>query len=364
MEILDSPACPFTVMAGFDGYVDSILRVCRKTSTNGASYFRRMDEWGDYLKGKSGKSCSLELRLQKEKIGGNMPIFAKALAKLGIGMNCVGAMGLPEPLPLFRGLPENCRLYSVCEPGFCEALEFDDGKVMLARNEGVDGLNFQTLLKELPVPKLLELMESSRLLAFFNWSEMKGSTEIWSGLLREVFPKFSQRKEMFLDLSDCSQRPEEELLEAAGLIREFSRYGRVVLSLNRGEAEALGKVLGCAEKEEAKRLFRLREKLLADTAVLHLPNGGLAANASGLWGRPNLFLERPRLSTGGGDNFNAGFVYALLFGCSVEEALICANAVSGYYVFHGESPNAAQLKGWLLEHKKAYFEQDFSALAG
>ena len=144
----------------------------------------------------------------------------------------------------------------------------------------------------------------------------------------------------------------------------FAGLGGVFFSLNRGGAAAWANVWVGAQMDAQTRLFRLREKLLADTAVLHLPNGGLAANASGLWGRPNLFLERPRLSTGGGDNFNAGFVYALLFGCSAEEALICANAVSGYYVFHGESPNAAQLKGWLLEHKKAYFEQDFSALAG
>lgn len=364
MEILESPARPFTVTAGFDGYVDSILRVCRKASANGASYFQRMDEWGDYLKGKSGKSCSLELRLQEEKIGGNMPIFSKALAKLGMTLNCIGAMGFPKPLPLFQDLPENCRLYSVCSPGFCEALEFDDGKVMLARNEAVDRLDFPALLKELPVPKLLELAEGSQLLAFFNWSEIKGSTGIWRGLLREVFPKLSERKRLFLDLSDCSQRPGEELEEAVSLIQDFSRYCKVILSLNRGEAEALGRVLGFSEKEGAEQMLRLRKELSADTAVLHLPNGGIAVNASGVWGRPNLFLENPRLSTGGGDNFNAGFVFALLLNCSLEEALICANAVSGYYVSQGESPNAAQLRDWLLTHRGAYFEQGFSALAG
>ena len=80
------------------------------------------------------------------------------------------------------------------------------------------------------------------MLAFFNWSELPGSTSIWQGYLRDVFPKLSRRKQLFLDLSDCSQRPDSEIREAAGLIRQFSRYVDTVLSLNQNEAETLAKV--------------------------------------------------------------------------------------------------------------------------
>lgn len=71
-----------------------------------------------------------------------MPIFSQALAKLDVSVNCVGAMGYPDVLPIFRNMPPNCQLLSVCEPGLCQALEFDDGKLMLANNEDIDQLDY------------------------------------------------------------------------------------------------------------------------------------------------------------------------------------------------------------------------------
>ena len=55
------------------------------------------------------------------------------------------------------------------------------------------------------------------------------------------------------------------------------------------------------------------------------------------------YTRIPKISTGGGDNFNAGLCFGLLQGFSLRESLRLGNAVSGYYVRTGESPQLGEL---------------------
>ena len=52
----------------------------------------------------------------------------------------------------------------------------------------------------------------------------------------------------------------------------------------------------------------------------------------------SMFIKKPKLSTGGGDNFNAGLCFGQLAGLDFEESLYCANGTSGYYVRNAQSP--------------------------
>ena len=51
------------------------------------------------------------------------------------------------------------------------------------------------------------------------------------------------------------------------------------------------------------------------------------------------FEPNPKLTTGAGDNFNAGFCFGQVLGLSPKESLILGTATSGYYVRNAESPN-------------------------
>ena len=55
------------------------------------------------------------------------------------------------------------------------------------------------------------------------------------------------------------------------------------------------------------------------------------------------FVQQPKISTGAGDHFNAGFCLGNLLGFSLEESLCTGVATSGYYVRTAESPSASQL---------------------
>jgi len=64
---------------------------------------------------------------------------------------------------------------------------------------------------------------------------------------------------------------------------------------------------------------------------------------------PGRLEERPKLSTGGGDNFNAGLTWGLLQGFSLPEAAAFANAASGFFVAGGISPDLKNLNNTYLK---------------
>jgi sugar/nucleoside kinase (ribokinase family) len=66
------------------------------------------------------------------------------------------------------------------------------------------------------------------------------------------------------------------------------------------------------------------------------------------------YCENPTLTTGSGDNFNAGFCDALLRGGTYEDALTEGVAVSGFYVRSGRSPDAGELSAFIGEWNGAY----------
>jgi len=84
--------------AGFDGFIDTLVKIIKsKQPKQPPSLFNRIREFGDYVVEKSASSFSLEAEEVSIKLGGNMPIMANAMAMLGVNVNCVGALGYPQP---------------------------------------------------------------------------------------------------------------------------------------------------------------------------------------------------------------------------------------------------------------------------
>jgi len=65
-------------------------------------------------------------------------------------------------------------------------------------------------------------------------------------------------------------------------------------------------------------------------------------------------VAKPKITTGGGDNFNAGFCYGLLNSLSPEACMLTAMATSGAYVMYGESPTRASLINYIKTFISAY----------
>ena len=78
--------------------------------------------------------------------------------------------------------------------------------------------------------------------------------------------------------------------------------------------------------------------------VIHPRRGAAAATSDGpsRW-FAGPFVNEPKISTGAGDHFNAGFCLGRVLGFDLNESLCTGVATSGYYVRTAISPSAQQL---------------------
>ncbi len=344
--------------AGFDGFVDTIVKIIKnKEEQKPPSLFNTIREFGNYIIEKKGTSFSLELKELSSRLGGNMPITANALGRLGVSVNCVGALGYPQTHTVFKNFPLNCHIYSFADPGTSTAFEFNDGKIFLAQMGALNTLGWDKIKTILGIDTLINLYKESDLLCIVNWSEIDVSTDIWKGLLKDVFPQYDRadKKQIaFFDLSDCSKRSIESIAEALSLLKEFEQYTKVILSLNKNEARLIYKVLFKKNtmenlKQSGEQIF---EKLKIETLLLHSSKEVIAVSNGGVFAFNSFFINEPAISTGAGDNLNAGFCAAQLLQLDLESSVIFANAVSGLYVKTGISPQLTDVTNFLQEIKR------------
>jgi sugar/nucleoside kinase (ribokinase family) len=345
------------VTAGFDGFIDTIVRIIKTKQDEKASIlFGTIREFGEYIIEKQGSSFSLETKEPNNKPGGNMPLMANTLGRLGVHVNCVGALGYPHMHPVFKNLSSNCSMYSFADPGTSTAFEFNDGKIFLAQMGMLNTLGWNKIKEIIGLDTLMSLYSESDLLCVVNWSEIDASTDIWKGLLKDVFPEYAKPAEKqiaFFDLSDCSKRSNESISEALMLLEEFSRHTKVILGLNKNEARLIYKVLHQKNTDENLQELgeKIFEKLAIETLLLHSSKEAIAFNKEDVFSCKSFFISNPVISTGAGDNFNAGFCTAQLLQSDPESSLIFANAVSGFYVKTGVSPQLTDVIKFLEEHK-------------
>lgn len=350
----------FQVFVGFDGYVDTLVKPVRTMSGNGnMDFFSSISDFGAYIDKKAGRSCSIELHKIIEKVGGNAAIYASAVSNFGIHTKCVGAFGYPAVMDLFKQIGEGVELVSISNPGHCMALEFSDGKIMLSENEGINDLDYETIVERLGEDKLYRLIYESDVISLMNWSEVLGCTSIWKGILENILPKLPKdnRKKMFIDISDCSRRSVEDIWQMLQLLGEFSDYCDITLSLNKNEFEIICGVLGI--NSDVERLDEtgaaVREACSVKYLVVHLVDGSYAFDEKFAYYADNRYVKQPLISTGGGDNFNAGLVYGIMIGMDIRSAMALANAASGYYVTNGRSATLEALieyiSGWQNERR-------------
>jgi len=337
------------VTIGIDAFIDKIQRVVKSQTEEGECvFFNDIGEFGAYLITKKGMSCGIEVRERFTKLGGNAPIMANALGNLGVKLNCMAAMGYPEIDPIFKELSSNCILHTVANPGYTTALEFDDGKIMLSQREELLGISWNSLKDTVGIEKLKEYICNGDLVGLVNWNGMKQSNSIFRGILKDVLKGYSggnKEKIIFFDLADCSERSKEDICEAIELIRQFGEYFKVILGLNENETYLVYTALK-SEKGDRDLLTvgdELYKELKIDALVVHTHKSSIAWHKEGRTKIRSLYVQKPKLSTGGGDNFNAGLCFGQLLGLDFESSMYIANATSGYYVRNGKSPSSDDL---------------------
>ena len=337
------------VVVGFDGFIDMLARPVRRGCIGcSPDYFHTLDEFGRFISERGGRSASVELDPMTERIGGNAPNTAAGLMALGVDTRLVGALGYPSLHPLFKEAFCSESVLTIANPGQSLSYEFDDGKLMCALNRDVNVLDWNVLRDRVGVQPLQNFYDGCSLAAFVNWSELAHAQQLWEGVLEHVFEKNGFPEWMFFDLSDCARKTSDELRRVARTMRVCGRKSKVVLSLNENEKSALGKALLDTESFTGDALLSILDGYavvfhhLMDT---HAFGEGISCSFQ------NHVVQNPRISTGGGDNFNAGLCAGLLGGLSLAQAAMLGSLCGSYYVEHGRCASAGTLDQYAQRHR-------------
>ena len=332
-------AAGLRAFVGLDGFVDEIIHVVDKRDS--AEQFHRLTtitKLADRLRGAAGKSTNIELVTQRTKLGGNGPIMANALARLGLKVTYVGALGFPNLHPVFADFARQAEVHSICEPGHTDALEFDDGKLMLGKTAHFNEINWAEIQKRFGRTPFLENFSSADLVGFVNWTMIPYMSRLWESLLEEFNPPAgAPRRRIFFDLADPEKRTPADIAQALDLITRFEKHFDVILGLNEKEAHELGKVLGLDTADRsAAGLAALTAAIQArapiTTLVVHPVTFAVASTAGAVVQVEGPFVDKPLITTGAGDHFNSGFCLGKLLGLTTEGCLLTGVTTSGSYV--------------------------------
>ncbi|HEY3856074.1 MAG TPA: PfkB family carbohydrate kinase [Verrucomicrobiae bacterium] len=349
-------AAQMSAFVGLDGFVDEILHVVDKRE-NAEVYHRlpTIAKLADRLAGAAGKSTNLELVNQITKLGGNGPIMANALASFGMKVTYLGNLGYPNLHPVFADFAKRAEIHSIAEPGTTDALEFEDGKVMVGKHGSLKEVNWENIQQRFGHEPFAAKFGASDLVGFVNWTMLPYMSNIWESIIKEICPSMkSPRRTIFFDLADPEKRTKEDILRAMELIGKFEQYFNVILGLNEKEAHEIGEVFGLratgtTREALADLALRIAAKLKAGTLVIHPVTYALAVTDQKVAIVDGPFTAKPLITTGAGDHFNSGFCLGKLLGLDNEMSVLTGVTTSGYYVRTAQSPSIEQIAAMMME---------------
>lgn len=348
LSSLQDRAHDASCLVGFDGFVDSIIDAVALRHVPGPEGYERMTslhEFADRARDAAGRSANTELVVKLLRAGGNGPILAGALAQLGAGVHCIGALDHP----IFDDLRDACvSTTNLVEPGATDALEFDDGKLMLGKSAPMDRITWDRIITESGgLNAFVERCNNARVIAPCGWTMIPAMNDIWTHLANDVLPGLDQSNNriVFVDFSDPAKRPESDLRAAIGLLQRINTLTPVTLGLNLAEAARIGALMGIEVKLAtdpgplASLAGALRAAIGVRRVAVHHHRAAAIDDDAACCAMPTVFTPTPLTSTGAGDHFNAGLCFALAHQLDTPTALACAVATSGLFVRTGQHPS-------------------------
>ncbi len=342
---------------GLDGFVDTILHLVNQRSGKGEA-FTRIDtiaEFGQRVSAAAGKSANIEMYPRMEKLGGNGPIMANALVAAGFPTRYIGALGKNAIHPVFQQFAAKTHALSIGDPGLTNAIEFTDGKIMMGITRYLEDITYDAIVEAMGEGALLDELARSSLVALVNWTMIPNMTSIFEDLLSKALPSLPPLdggRSFFFDLADPEKRSPADILAAIRVIAKFESHGATVLGLNLAEGLQISRALGIAETGDTSASLKsmaakIRRELGLNMVVVHPKERAACATSQGEWCVEGPYEPKPKITTGAGDHFNAGFMTGQQLGLSPEACLTVGVCFSGFYVRTANSPTLNDIDSFL-----------------
>src|SRR5258707_772287 len=228
------------VVAGFDGFVDTIVHAV--SERHSATEYTRLPTLRAFsekiLAAAGGRNMNIERVRKLTKIGGNGPILANALAHFGVPVTYIGCLGLPELHPVFTEFSKKVRTFSIAEPGYSDAIEFNDGKLICGKQQAVSDVTWPSVLQQLPIEQLIDLVRPAGLIAFLTWGIVFSMTDMMNEFLHHIGPHLSdQHIPFFIDTADPSKRSETDTRRFVETLPRLAAKFKVYLGFNLRESD-------------------------------------------------------------------------------------------------------------------------------
>jgi hypothetical protein len=347
------------VFVGFDGFIDRIKKPVRRRNEGEIVYYETLGEFAERIRQAAGKSGQIELITKKIKVGGNAPILAHALGKLGVASYCAGSMGSPQLHPLFSEINSNCKKISLLNPGESDAVEFNDGKMIFSQLSVFENYNWNYIKTSAKMSGIRKAVMGSTLLAFVDWVNLPLSSNIWDGVLHDIIRPSGRKDFIFLfDLCDPSKKTVLQIDQVLDLISSFSPYGKVTLGLNENETIKIWCAIHGVDADKSKiptveaagdSVFKSMD---IDCLLVHPIDRVIAYRKNQVLEVQGRLVINPKVLTGGGDNLNAGYCLGLLRSLPFEQCILLGIAASGSYIENGESSDINAIVKYLETWRK------------
>lgn len=335
---------------GLDGFVDTILHVVdKRESPEKYTRLKTITEFAQRLAAAAGRSTNVELVTHMVKLGGNGPIMGNALASFGLPVTYLGTLGFPNPHKVFADFAARASVHSITEPGYTDAFEFTDGKILVGKHEALRDMNWDNIVARYGRDRFIASVQAARFVGFVNWTMLTLMSGIWAAILEEVCPALTGlRRTLFIDLADPEKRTGEDVLHGLRLIAAFQEHFDVLFGLNEKEACEIAKHLNLDSTDHSPdglcRLAReIRARVPVSAVVIHPVSFAVVASEAGTSQVAGPFTANPLITTGAGDHFNSGFCLGKLLGLDDAASLLCGVSTSGFYVRTAKSPSVADL---------------------
>jgi sugar/nucleoside kinase (ribokinase family) len=345
------------VVFGFDGYLDRVREVVADRS-DPETYERlaTLAGFGERVERSVAAESSLTFEWLQDgsRTGGHTCHLGRAFDTWGFETTLIGMYDDPirEPFDAEFG---HLDLNSIGEPGVTDAVEFDDGKLMLTEIGDTMDLDWATLDERFGRDRFLDRLDGAALLGTGYWSETPDLPNIYDGL-RDAWDRIDDPPATVLvDPGDVRKLDADGLRAGRTAIGRLDEATDVVVSSNRAETG----VLADAYAGEGDRTFEESAEVAFEALgptwfVGHGVDRSVVVTADGTHSVAVPAVDDPALTTSSGDHFNAGLAVGRVLDLDAAASIVVGNAVAGHFVRTADQPSPAEITTFVDDYLQKF----------